>query len=52
MKKPSVRKIELNKETLLHLNDGALAEAAGGVTQLNVSICVTTCKFCPPSNIC
>jgi hypothetical protein len=53
MKKPAVRKIVLNKETLLHLNDGALAAALGGVpTQLNISICVTTCKFCPPSNIC
>jgi hypothetical protein len=43
--KKGLRKLSLNRETLLSLNDEALTEAAGGATTLCAS--VSLCHVCP-----
>lgn len=53
MKKPQVRRMILNKETLHHLNGETLAVAVGGtITQNNASVCVATCKICQFTDAC
>jgi len=47
MKKKSVKKIVLSKETLRRLEDGQAVEVNGGVTALCSGSCVNTCgKTC------
>jgi len=49
--KKGVKKLRLHRETLLHLNEGNLSKAVGGVT-LDPTNCGTQCATCNRTDTC
>jgi hypothetical protein len=50
MKKKSIKKLALNRETLAELDGMDLGQAAGGATRLCTELsCVNTCASCSPT---
>jgi hypothetical protein len=50
MKKNTLRKLVLNRETLVELDRGDIRQAAGGATYFCSEVsCVATCASCSPT---